>query len=419
MKAIQFLLSSKVNGLRRAALAFVPKGKSFGPSDSAIRVLCGGDICFDTEWRYPPGIVRTGKPLSFQTRVRRALKRRLSKYIFSPKFYSGEIDVDVNEIRLKTEELAKKLPPSFVYDSCTKLIAPPVPDRYDHPFNKISAFMRERDVVFANLENPLSDNKRVTGFFRSEPGYAEAIKKSGISIVSLANNHVFDAGEIGFMDTIRHLDEAGIEHVGDGNDLESARAGRTITVNGIKIHFLAYTQFCNSNFTSAANSCSGIMPLDLDLATEDIENARLKNDLVFVSLHWGYENQPNIHPKQIEIARNFIDAGADCIIGHHSHVPHGVEIYRERPILYSLGNFIFGYYKAAWGENILAEIAIEGKRISGVLIYPISGREEQMNPSILEGKDSERVLQEIRIKSAIFKTRMAIEGGIGYIRTQQ
>lgn len=416
MELLGFFLQSRIGILQDTALRLVPRSKPFKPSASAVRVLCAGDMSFDTEYRFPPGVILKRKSVSLPLRIRRGLKRRMAKFIFSPRLFSGEIDVDVNEIKVKTEDVKKKTGPSYVYDTCTMFSPPPAPERYAYPFEKISPLMREKDLVFANLENPLSDNKRVTGFFRSEPGYGHGMKKSGVSIVSIANNHIFDAGEIGFLDTMKHLDDSGIKHVGGGANLETARRGKALIIKDTKIHFLAYTQFCNSNFTSAANNYPGIMPLDIDLALEDIEKARLESNFVFVSIHWGYENQPNVHPKQVEIAHDFIDAGADCIIGHHSHVPHGIEIYRGRPILYSLGNFIFGYYKSIWGENLLAEIVIQDKKISGVLVYPISGREEQMQPRILNGRESGEVLREIRIKSAVFRTPMAVRDGIGYIR---
>jgi poly-gamma-glutamate synthesis protein (capsule biosynthesis protein) len=150
---------------------------------------------------------------------------------------------------------------------------------------------------------------------------------------------------------------------------------------------------------------------------EDIKAAGEKADLVFVSLHWGFEDQPNIHPRQKEIAHMLIDAGADGIIGHHPHIPHGIEIYRGKPVLYSLGNLIFGFSSRLWSDNFLAEIVIDRKSIQGIIIHPVSGRGQELSrPEILSGARARSTLHELQIKSVEFGTAIAIHDDLGFIK---
>jgi poly-gamma-glutamate synthesis protein (capsule biosynthesis protein) len=288
--------------------------------------------------------------------------------------------------------------------------------RFAYPFQKIAPLFQNKDLVLVNLETPLTEHRRAQGFFISDPRYAQAMKEAGISMVSVANNHIFDAGEIGFVQTLGHLEEAGILVTGGGSNLEDARAGSLIKLDGISVVSLGYTQFCNSGYSSVAAEYPGILPLDRQLIVEDIKKAKDRADLVFVCLHWGFENQPNVHPDQVEIAHLLIDAGADAIIGHHPHVPHAIEVYKKRPILYSLGNLIFGHASEGWSDNYVAEIIIEQGRIGGVVIHPVSGQGEALfQPAPLTGAQADALLHELQVKSEVFGTGIAIQDHRGYV----
>jgi poly-gamma-glutamate synthesis protein (capsule biosynthesis protein) len=160
-----------------------------------------------------------------------------------------------------------------------------------------------------------------------------------------------------------------------------------------------------------------LLPLDRKLIVEDVRAGRLKADLVVVSLHWGFENQPNVHPRQVEIAHLLIDSGADAVIGHHPHVPHGIEIYRRRPIVYSLGNFIFAQRNhPAWADNFLAELVIEQNRVRGLIVHPVAGRgASSFQPALLRGAAAEALLQQLQLRSLPFKTGIVARDDKGYI----
>jgi poly-gamma-glutamate capsule biosynthesis protein CapA/YwtB (metallophosphatase superfamily) len=272
-------------------------------------------------------------------------------------------------------------------------------------------------LTVLNLETPLSHHSRDQGLFRSDPGYARAMRAAGVSIVNLSNNHIFDAGENGFLDTLRHLSDAGLPYFGVGADRDEARRGTLLERRGTRVLFLSYTQFCNSRFASLAKDSPGLLPLDRQLMVEDVRAGRTRADVVTVSVHWGFENQPNVHPAQVEIAHQLIDAGADAIIGHHPHVPHGIEVYRQRPIVYSLGNFIFAQRcHPVWADNYLAELVVDQGRPRGLIVHPVAGRGARMfQPALLREGAADALLRQVQLRSVPFATRIAVKDGKGYI----
>jgi poly-gamma-glutamate capsule biosynthesis protein CapA/YwtB (metallophosphatase superfamily) len=402
-----------------------PTGYVFSPSDSAVRILVGGDVSFAFEPRSPHDVgvyrVRGEKARhGVLARIRHILWAILCRLCFSPRFFTAKIaNASFRELLVKSPENEKRRFARHDDRIYFNIDCSSTTSKFAYPFEKIAPLMKSRHLVLVNLETPLTRHPRVRGLFSSDPRYAQAMKDAGISLVSLANNHVFDVGETGFLQTLDHLEDAGISYTGAGSNFEDARLGKLLQIDGTELIFLNYTQFCNSGFASIAAEYPGILPLDPELIVEDVRVARERAALVFVLLHWGFENQPNVHPKQTEIAHLLINAGADAIIGHHPHVPHGIEVYKERPILYSLGNFVFGYARKEWSDNYLAEIVIDQERIHGIIIYPISGQGQGLfRPEVLSGARADALLHELQIKSAIFDTAIAIQDHIGYVRIQ-
>ena len=386
------------------------------PEGGSISIIAGGDVSFDTVVRSHPffgvdGYIEVKRKPGILSRV----EKRILNYFIS-QHARNLAELPFRELMVKRPENEQRKYLSKYYKEAVRFNPGPE-DGFRYPFEKIAPLLKRMDLAIVNLETPLSDEKRAAGFFISKPGYTKAIKGAGISLVSLANNHIFDAGEKGFLDTIKHLEAAGIQYTGGGRNLEEARAGKRIQIKGSEIAFLSYTQWCIHRYASIAADYPGILPLDVGLMTEDILVAKMKVDLVFVCIHWGYENQPNVHPRQIEIAHTLIDAGADAIIGHHPHVPHGIEIYRNRPIFYSLGNFIFGQAQRNWvSDNFLAEIIIHDKTIKGVVIHPIAGRREDLfQPRTVDGDRAIELLRDLQLKSLDFDTNICVSNSVGYI----
>jgi poly-gamma-glutamate synthesis protein (capsule biosynthesis protein) len=402
-------------------------------SENSIRLLFGGDCSLDLEVRdqWFLGAHRlkeesenhprefqyerdNKKPRTVSHRIISKLRRiwrsiKPQKQADSP-FIELIVKKSENESRRQLDHLAMKTMRFKIdFSSATS--------RYSYPFAKIAPFFREKDFVLINLETCLAKDIRPHGLFISDPLYAHAMANAGISMVNLANNHIFDGGKDGFLQTIGHLKKAGILFTGAGKNFEDARLGTTVQLKNTKILFLGYTQYCNNRFSSVAAKYPGILPLDRQLIVEDVKEARDKADFIFVTLHWGIENKQDIHPKQREIAHSIINAGADGIIGHHPHVPQNVEVYKGKPIFYSLGNFIFGQDYTKWGvDNYLAELVIREKRIQEINIFPISGKGyELFQPYLLRNARANLLLGDLQKRSSRFDTKMKIKNNVGCI----
>ncbi|EKD93977.1 MAG: hypothetical protein ACD_28C00011G0008 [uncultured bacterium] len=192
------------------------------------------------------------------------------------------------------------------------------------------------DFLFANLEGPISDtpyvNNGIAMIFNFKPDVIPPLQKYRFNLLSVANNHMFDMGEYGSTQTRQHLADSGIHHFGYSKGVQ-AESFWTTTLDD-KATTLSFIGF-NDTLTDR---------LDLPQAVELIQSVEDKSDFTIISIHWGREYFAEPTEEQIKMAHAFIDAGADIILGHHSHVIGTSEWYKERPIYYSLGNFVFDQY---------------------------------------------------------------------------
>jgi poly-gamma-glutamate synthesis protein (capsule biosynthesis protein) len=200
------------------------------------------------------------------------------------------------------------------------------------------------DFRIANLECPAagggSEHPTKIVTFRAAPA-ALAVLKGRFDAVALANNHSGDYGRSALLETMGHLDAAGIAHVGAGRNLAEAHRPLWIERGGLKIAILAYNEFKPRSF-AAGPDWPGIAWSEDDLVIADLRAARAAGaDHVIPFLHWGWEKETQPSERQRSFARRLIDEGAAAIVGGHPHVSQGAEIYKGRPIVYSLGNFVF------------------------------------------------------------------------------
>ena len=291
-----------------------------------------------------------------------------------------------------------------------------------YPLNKVREVFREADIAFLNLETPLSDNAPRAGGQLTPTAFTLGLTDAGIDIVSVANNHMMDAQSWGLFDTLKSLDNAGIAHVGAGKNLAQARAPHIVEKNGIKLAFLAYAVFVNVGDSGfATNGRPGVAPLDPLVIKADI--ARLKDsvDHIILSFHWdtyAYETakQFDLHPDAIDFAHEMIDAGADAILGHHSHIPRAVEYYKGKPILYSLSHLAMSFTMPTWVDNYVARLRITKTDIPSVEILPVAGKPEDMaQPYFLEGVRAEKMLIHLKGLSKDLGGNMRIKDGIGVL----
>ncbi len=299
-------------------------------------------------------------------------------------------------------------------------------DRYieikgiDYPFSRIKNVLRKYDFIFANLETPITERgEPVTAkpyIFRIKPHTAECLKDLKLDVVSIANNHLMDYGPEGMNDTLLFLGKMNIRHTGGGTNLGDARRPALLSYGGTDIIILAYNERPPAAF-SASTQSAGIAPLDIPLIKEDIETHRRNNNIVIVSLHWGIEHTIVPQPYQIALAHTIIDCGADAIIGHHPHWPQGIELYRGKPIVYSLGNFINGYINKIEHDNIAVVLYYNGNNLEKIRILPVAGQNRQIRfqPYILTGTPATALMELIKSLSLEMNTEICIRDNTGII----
>ena len=209
--------------------------------------------------------------------------------------------------------------------------------------------MQGVDIMMANNEFPYSDRGTPTAgktfTFRADPKDVHIMKDMGVDIVSLANNHAYDYGPDALTDSIDTLNEALLPFVGAGKNIDEAMHPAYFHANGHVISVVAATQIerLGSPDTKEATSDSpGVLrTLDPKKAVAAIEEAAAHSDFTVMFVHWGTESTDLVEQSQRDLARAYVDAGADLVIGAHSHCLQGIDYVDDVPVFYSLGNFWF------------------------------------------------------------------------------
>ena len=207
--------------------------------------------------------------------------------------------------------------------------------------------MNEADLMCVNNEFTFSTNgsplEGKTYTFRSNPERVMFLDEMGVDIALLANNHVYDYGEISLLDTLDTLNSAGIKYFGAGKNLEEAMSPVYFEIDGKTIAYVAASRAEKYKKTpQATEDSAGILRCyDPALFIEVIKEADANADFVIANVHWGTEYSTVLEEAQLTTGKQYIDAGADVIIGSHSHCLQGMEYYNGKPIIYSLGNYWF------------------------------------------------------------------------------
>ncbi len=264
----------------------------------------------------------------------------------------------------------------------------------DYPLAAIKPLLQQSPIVMANLEGPFAKNaKRLERQFsyRVKPALAAALPGAGVNVVTLANNHLVDCDRDGVIETLDTLRQVGVVAVGAGPNQRGAHTPVIMDAHGRRVGLLAY--YWNRRCAATSKLPGGAMDPP-EALEEDIRSLRAHADRIVATFHWGipYDRTPSAENRAK--ARFAVDCGADVVIGHHPHVLQPFEIYRGRPIFYSLGNFAFG------SGNSQAEGCLIGIRFDDHLttatIYPlyVKNRDSRVNyqPKLLRGISARRIL---------------------------
>lgn len=226
----------------------------------------------------------------------------------------------------------------------------------------IDSLFASADAVVANLECPATDiesplNKRFV--FRARPDVLPVLRRHGVTHLNLANNHSIDQGRRGLTDTHRNILHAGMTPLGYGENAAEAARPQLLASSPRHVYMLSSLLVMSENYVSMA-SRPGVCESSVGVLCDTIAAMRHRclTACIIVSLHWGTEH--TLHPTlpQRADAHRLIDAGADAIIGHHSHTAQDVEVYRGRPIFYSLGNFIFDLDRPLNRRAVVARLTV-------------------------------------------------------------
>jgi poly-gamma-glutamate synthesis protein (capsule biosynthesis protein) len=266
------------------------------------------------------------------------------------------------------------------------------------PFEEVRDLLAGADLRFANLECQLSDQGGVTEHpdnhlvFTGPPSGADALKRAGFEIVSLANNHMWDYGKDALFETFANLERVGVEYVGAARERERAYGPVLVERGGLRLAFLAVTDIWNQGHLRNHVAREFVAMADAGLLTEEVKAVRAKADFVIVSYHGGSEYMEEPTQFTRAVVKAAIDAGADIVIGHHPHVVQGIAWYQGKPILYSLGNFTMGWKgEFPWGRfGYLARIGLERGRTPAVEVCPFQIYHYEPRPLRGAGTDTTR-----------------------------
>lgn len=264
-------------------------------------------------------------------------------------------------------------------------------------FRAALPFILDSDISFVNLESPLT--KRTRQISKSGPALKAssecAAALSCFSVAGLANNHCLDYGILGLKDTLDACEKNGVDTIGAGLNFNDANQVYTRKIQETRISILA---FAEREFNKDKNG-GGAAVIDPIKNYYEIIKARSKSDITIVTLHAGNEYFPYPRPGLRELCHFYVSLGADAVICHHPHVPGAYEYYQGRPIIYSLGNFIFDGGKTIpdWDLGYMAQLLIDvkEKKIKSLCLVPYRQSIKLGGLSLLTGEEKEVFLEKI------------------------
>jgi poly-gamma-glutamate synthesis protein (capsule biosynthesis protein) len=265
--------------------------------------------------------------------------------------------------------------------------------------------LRRADVRIVNCECALTSAAtpawKSGAVFKGEPAHVKSLTAVPFEVACLANNHVLDYGVAGLRESLRVLHRHGIKTVGAGLTGEQAYAPLTLAVNGQAIHVVNISE---GEDLTASQGGPGVFGWDIPRAAALIGRLKTRGGVVIAIAHCGLEYVPHPPPYVVSAFRAMADAGADCVIGHHPHVPQGIERWRGRPIFYSLGNFAFYQPTTLLHRKIgfCVSLSCAGGRIAGVELHPY--RITDAGLRVLETKEEASFHRSLARISRPFKT---------------
>lgn len=247
----------------------------------------------------------------------------------------------------------------------------------DHPFHAVTSVLRSADIAFGNLECPITrDAVPVPKLFsfRALPEHAGGLRRAGFDVLSLANNHTLDCGEMGLQDTLEFLRQEGMATCGAGS-VTGAYAPTIVKRNGVRIAFVAFCDVVQDGVFPDTGQFV-VARASHEAVSQAVRTALAQADIVAVSLHWGREYAPRPTERQRALARTAAAAGAHLVLGHHPHVVQEVAWLPRTSVgrtlvAYSLGNFVFDTHRLGADRSVILRVHLSRHGVLSAETMPV------------------------------------------------
>ena len=279
-----------------------------------------------------------------------------------------------------------------------------------YALSEVLPYLADTDYVIPNLETPLANIKKYAPIKKSGPNLISSpanivfLEAMGANGVTLANNHIGDFGEGAVNETLDLLDEYGIAHAGAGRNISDAYLAMYFEKSDMRI---AVISVCENEFGMATKSTYGSAGYEPRLLLNQIKEEKARSNFVIVVFHGGNEFCPLPSPDTVNRYRLICDMGADAVIGGHTHCPQGYEYYNGKPIVYSMGNFLFKSRSErsandSWYYGYMTELDIDKSGVDFCII-PYKFNPEATRITVFEGDEKQKILRYIDSLSEIIK----------------
>jgi poly-gamma-glutamate synthesis protein (capsule biosynthesis protein) len=284
----------------------------------------------------------------------------------------------------------------------------------NYPFEDIDEIINKNDLALFNLECPLSHaedgfpiNKRYS--FRADPEYAKGLKFAGFNIATIANNHTIDYGKSGFLKTMEVLEEHSIYSIGGGEDQNLAFQPLLVEKKGEAFAFFGHLEFLLEGTTFNKDQPYPAFG-QIDRLCSDIQKLNSHIDHIIVTFHWGQENVAIPTKRQISYAHKVIDAGADLVIGHHPHILQSIATYKNKLILYSLGNFVFDNSDKLQKQSVIFRCQFENGKLVNPELVPVYIN--NCRPELASSQNTREIFEHLNRVSQPFQTTLSLNDSI-------
>jgi poly-gamma-glutamate capsule biosynthesis protein CapA/YwtB (metallophosphatase superfamily) len=249
----------------------------------------------------------------------------------------------------------------------------------DYIYDEVRGVIQQADLAVGTFNATMSDFPPHTGCVPTYvlvggSGNADAMQRAGFDVMSVATNHIKDCGittcgDRAFFDTLNNLKRVGILAVGAGKNLEEAMLPVVVTLNGVRFGIVSLGQIEQGGVYATADK-AGIAVLTEENVKIAIQAARQVSDVVIVMPHWGPEDVSTPNWIQRNLAHVIVEAGADLVVGNHTHVVQGIQEIDGIPVFYGLGNFVFDQWRRTHQQAVILKVSFEGTRYIGYELVP-------------------------------------------------